>query len=313
MNELITIVGPTAVGKTDLTLALAKSYNSPVISGDAYQVYKGFSIGTAKPSEKELQEVKHYLIDIINAHEPYSVADFKEKAEYIIALENKRNHVPILSGGTGLYVQSLLEDYHFTDTAPDKKLREELEKLHEEKGVAGLLEEATRLAQIHHIELAFTDKHRLFRAIELMRKNDVEALINQTKEGLSYKGPIIGLMRDREELYEIINLRVDLMVEAGLFDEVEHLLAEGYDRDCQAFKAIGYKEAVAFFNGECTKAEAIDRIKQNTRRFAKRQITWYKRMPYIHWFNLSRDYNSETLREATMELIEKTTSLTKEG
>lgn len=164
---------------------------------------------------------------------------------------------------------------------------------------------AEELAKKGGIELRFTDKHRLFRAIELMEQGNYEALTNQTKAGLSFEGPVIGLRRNREELYERINLRVNIMVEQGLFEEVERLVAAGVSPDCQAFKGIGYKEVVAYFNGECTKDEAIAAIQQNTRRFAKRQITWYKRMPYIVWIDCDNGRSGDSIFEEAMSLIQK--------
>ena len=246
MEQLITILGPTAVGKTDLTLRLAEKLNGIVISGDAYQIYKGLDIGTAKPSREELEAVPHRLIDIRSADESYSAADFQEEARREITKAHTEGHMPILSGGTGFYVQSLLEGFDFSVEGPNTGIRERLDELWQTKGDEGLLVYAEELAKKGGIELRFTDKHRLFRAIELMEQGNYEALTNQTKAGLSFEGPVIGLRRNREELYERINLRVNIMVEQGLFEEVERLVAAGVSPDCQAFKGIGYKEVVAY-------------------------------------------------------------------
>lgn len=305
MEQLITILGPTAVGKTDLTLRLAKKLNGIVISGDAYQIYKGLDIGTAKPTQEELKAVPHRLIDIRTADESYSAADFQQEAKAEIIAAHQKGCMPILSGGTGFYVQSLLEGYDFSVEGPNTSIRDRLEALWLEKGDDGLLAYAEQLANQGGIELRFTDKHRLFRAIELMEQGNYEALTNQTKAGLSFDGPVIGLRRNREELYERINLRVNIMVEQGLFEEVEHLLGIGVSPDCQAFKGIGYKEVVAYFNGECTKDKAIADIQQNTRRFAKRQITWYKRMPYITWIDCDNCRSSDSIFEEALTLIRK--------
>ena len=281
MNPLITIVGPTAVGKTDLTLELAEQLNAEVISGDAYQVYKQLNIGTAKPSMDELNRVKHHLIDILESNDSYSVSIFQDQAKEIIASLKDQNILPILSGGTGLYVQSLLENYNFNDVKPDENLRAKLDELYNTKGIEGLRHYAFTLGKEHNIEIQYNDKHRLYRAIEILHHGDVDSLRNQTKDGVSYKGPVIGLMRDRDKLYERINLRVDMMFDIGLIEEVEQLLKSGVNPDCQAFKGIGYKEVVEYINGRITLDECRDLIKKNTRHFAKRQITWYKRMPYI--------------------------------
>ena len=272
MNPLITIVGPTAVGKTDLTLELAEQLNAEVISGDAYQVYKQLNIGTAKPSMDELNRVKHHLI---------------------------------LSGGTGLYVQSLLENYNFNDVKPDENLRAKLDELYNTKGIEGLRDYAFTLGKEHNIEIQYNDKHRLYRSIEILHHGDVDSLRNQTKDGVSYKGPVIGLMRDRDKLYERINLRVDMMFDIGLIEEVEQLLKSGVNPDCQAFKGIGYKEVVEYMNGRITLDECRDLIKKNTRHFAKRQITWYKRMPYIEWIHIDNDTSKDFIFNKAMDLIRR--------
>lgn len=286
MKKLITIVGPTAVGKTDLTLALAKGYNGEVISGDAYQVYKHLNIGTAKPTTDELASIPHHLINILEPDDDYSVSIFQQQAKSLINQLNDNHVVPILSGGTGLYVQSLLENYNFNDIKPNTKLRIELDKLYTEYGVDGLREYARNLAEKGGIEIKYTDKHRLYRAIELMTAGDYESLIKQTKDGLSYKGPVIGLQRERSDLYDRINRRVEIMFEKGLVDEVKQLLKNGVNPNCQAFKGIGYKEVVQYLEGLISYDACVDLIQKNTRHFAKRQITWYKRMPYIEWITI---------------------------
>ena len=305
MNPLITIVGPTAVGKTDLTLELAEQLNAEVISGDAYQVYKQLNVGTAKPSMDELNRVKHHLIDILEPNDSYSVSIFQDQAKEIIASLKDQNILPILSGGTGLYVQSLLENYNFNDVKPDENLRAKLDELYNTKGIEGLRDYAFTLGKEHNIEIQYNDKHRLYRAIEILHHGDVDSLRNQTKDGVSYKGPVIGLMRDRDKLYERINLRVDIMFDIGLIEEVEQLLKSGVNPDCQAFKGIGYKEVVEYINGRITLDECRDLIKKNTRHFAKRQITWYKRMPYIEWIHIDNDTSKDFIFNKAMDLIRR--------
>lgn len=303
MNKLITIVGPTAVGKTALTLSLAEYLGTEVISGDAYQVYRGLNIGSAKPTVEELNLVKHHLIDIIEPYEKYSVAEFKVYAEELIKQINDLGKIPILSGGTGLYVQSLLENYHFAPTNINEVLREKLNDIYLELGDEGLLDYAKSLASKYDLELPFTDKHRLYRAIELLEAGKVEYLINQTKQGLSYQGPVIGLRRERSDLYKRINLRVDLMLKDGLLAEVEYLYKKGLKEEHQAMKGIGYKEFLPYFSGECSLNEVIENIKKNTRHFAKRQITWYKRMPYIKWIDINSDMSEDSILEKAKEII----------
>lgn len=286
MKKLITIVGPTAVGKTDLTLALAKRYHGEVISGDAYQVYKHLNIGTAKPTTDELAAVPHHLINILEPDDDYSVSIFQQQAKSLIDQLNDNHVVPILSGGTGLYVQSLLENYNFNDIKPNTVLRSEMDELYAEYGIDGLRQYAQNLAEKGGIEIKYADKHRLYRAIELMTAGDYETLIKQTKDGLSFKGPVIGLQRERSDLYDRINRRVEIMFDKGLVDEVNQLLKNGVNPNCQAFKGIGYKEVVQYLEGLISYDACVDLIQKNTRHFAKRQITWYKRMPYIKWITI---------------------------
>ena len=286
MKKLVTIVGPTAVGKTDLTLALAKRYNGEVISGDAYQVYKHLDIGTAKPTFDELDTIPHHLINILEPNDDYSVSIFQQQAQSLIDQLNDNHVLPILSGGTGLYVQSLLENYNFNDIKPNTALRNELDELYAKYGLDGLRQYAQNLAEKGGVEIRYTDKHRLYRAIELMTAGDYESLTRQTKEGLSYRGPVIGLQRERSDLYNRINRRVEIMFEKGLVDEVKQLLKNGVNPNCQAFKGIGYKEVVQYLEGLISYDACVDLIKKNTRHFAKRQITWYKRMPYIEWITI---------------------------
>lgn len=286
MKKLVTIVGPTAVGKTDLTLALAKRYNGEVISGDAYQVYKHLDIGTAKPTFDELDTIPHHLINILEPNDDYSVSIFQQQAQSLIDQLNDNHVLPILSGGTGLYVQSLLENYNFNDIKPNTALRNELDELYAKYGLDGLRQYAQNLAEKGGVEIRYTDKHRLYRAIELMTAGDYESLTRQTKEGLSYRGPVIGLQRERSDLYNRINRRVEIMFEKGLVDEVKQLLKNGLNPNCQAFKGIGYKEVVQYLEGLISYDACVDLIQKNTRHFAKRQITWYKRMPYIEWITI---------------------------
>ncbi len=304
MNKLITIVGPTAVGKTDLTLALAKYYDGQVISGDAYQVYKRLNIGTAKPTQSELDTVPHHLIDILEPNDDYSVSVFQLQAKILIEGLNRNKILPILSGGTGLYVQSLLENYNFNDIKPNIELRAELDILYVEQGIDGLRQHAIELAEKGGVEIKFTDKHRLYRAIELMYAGDYNALTNQTKEGLSYVGPVIGLQRNRSDLYNRINRRVEIMFEKGLVDEVKNLINNGVKPDCQAFKGIGYKEVVQYLEGLISYDACIDLIQKNTRHFAKRQITWYKRMPYINWITISSETTEDEIYNMARSMID---------
>lgn len=274
-EKLITILGPTASGKTELGVYLAKKLGSSVISGDAFQVYKGMDIGTAKVTPEEAQGVTHYLVDALDATEPYSAAIFQEKAKSYITEENKKGKIPILVGGTGLYIQGLLEGYTFL---PEVKKSGKWQSLYQEKGKEALLEQLSGKMAAEKIP---QDPQRMIRQLGLIEEG---YSLESGKSGeLLYDGPVIGITMDRMVLYDRINTRVHNMIRQGLKKEVEVILEKGISEKAQALKGIGYKEMVSVIQGEMTIEEAEILISKNTRHFAKRQITWYKRMPYIHW------------------------------
>ena len=232
------------------------------------------------------------------------MAEFNAQANTVIDAVNKDGKIPILSGGTGLYVQSLLEGYDFLDVPRNESLRLELDRIFGASGLEGLQTYANELAEKEGLTLPFQDKHRLYRAIECVLAGEGHALLTPSKEGLVFHGPVIGLERSREELYERINLRVEYMVRDGLFEEVEQLLDAGVQPDSQAFKGIGYKEVIPYFQGTYSKERAIELVQQHTRQFAKRQITWYKRMPYIQWISITPNRSEESIYEEAMELVQ---------
>ncbi|SEH25875.1 tRNA (adenosine(37)-N6)-dimethylallyltransferase MiaA [Selenomonas sp. KH1T6] len=289
-DRLIVILGPTAVGKTALSIALAKELGTEIISGDSMLVYKGFDIGSAKPSQEEQEGVPHHLIDIREPWENYGVTDFVSEAAHCIREINARGKVPILAGGTGLYVKALLEGYEFNDTDGHEEYRAYLEDLGRKKGkeyVHSLLSEVDpQSAERLHVN----DFRRVIRALEVQHFGGEQISQRRqagngelSREELCYETIVIGLERDRQELYERINRRVELMFEAGLEDEVRRLLEGGLARDTQAMKGIGYKETASYLSGEMSREEAIELIQKSTRHFAKRQLTWYRKMPYIEW------------------------------
>lgn len=274
-EKLITILGPTASGKTELGIYLAKALGSSVISGDAFQIYRHMDIGTAKVTAEEAQGVRHYLVDELEPWEKYSAADFQERARSIITEENRAGRIPILVGGTGLYIQSLLEGYSFL---PKGEGRSRFEKLLEEGGREALEQELRRRGER---EIP-PDPQRMIRKLELLEAGETEQA-HKARE-LVYDGPVIGIAMDRAVLYDRINKRVHRMIEEGLSEEVSRLLHMGISESAQAMKGIGYKEWIAVLKGECTPLEGEEAIQKNTRHFAKRQLTWYRRMPYIRWF-----------------------------
>ncbi|MBQ7498246.1 MAG: tRNA (adenosine(37)-N6)-dimethylallyltransferase MiaA [Selenomonas sp.] len=289
-DRLIVILGPTAVGKTALSIALAKELGTEIISGDSMLVYKGFDIGSAKPSQEEQEGVPHHLIDIREPWENYGVTDFVSEAAHCIREINARGKIPILAGGTGLYVKALLEGYEFNDTDGHEEYRAYLEDLGRKKGkeyVHNLLSEVDpQSAERLHVN----DFRRVIRALEVQHFGGEQISQRRqagngelSREELCYETIVMGLERDRQELYERINRRVELMFEAGLEDEVRRLLEGGLARDTQAMKGIGYKETASYLSGEMSREEAIELIQKSTRHFAKRQLTWYRKMPYIEW------------------------------
>lgn len=289
-QKVITILGPTASGKSALGVYLAKKMGSSIISGDAFQVYQGMDIGTAKVSRSEMEGVLHYLVDCFHPTESYSAAIFAEKASHYIEIENNSGRIPFIVGGTGLYIEGLLAGFEFRDKG---STRQHWMDLYEKEGIAGLIAAAKNIPAIKEIP---QDKQRLIRSLELATDNKSQQAGRAAD--LVYKGPVIGISMDREKLYERINLRVEHMFEQGLEQEVRALLASGIPADAQAFKGIGYKEMLAYIRGELSLHGAKELIKKNTRHFAKRQLTWFRHMPYIQWIERSDTENNSWYEQA---------------
>jgi tRNA dimethylallyltransferase len=296
-QKVIVIIGPTAVGKTRLSVELAQRVNGEIISGDSMQIYKEMDIGTAKVSKEEMQGVPHYLIDVKEPTEPYSVAEFQREVRELIGSISRKGCMPIIAGGTGLYIQSVLYDYQFSDTGKDEEIRLRLEKQVEEEGMETVFEELRRIDPVSAENIHPNNVRRVIRALEVFHstgKTMAEYQESQEQE-LLYDVAFVGLTMDREVLYDRINLRVDLMVEQGLFEEVESLYKKGI-RDCQSIQAIGYKELYGYFDGLQTKEQAIEALKQNSRRYAKRQLTWFRNKMDVTWFDMT-DANFEAIFE----------------
>ncbi len=277
-DKLIVISGPTASGKTGLAIELAKALNGEIVSADSMQLYKLMDIGTAKPTVEELAEAKHYLIDEIMPDEEMSIATFKDIAMGYVKKIIDSGKIPIICGGTGFYTNALIYNTEFTEAELDEEYRKSLYELAEEKGnefVHSLLKEVDELsAELIH----FNNIKRVIRALEYYRvtgeKISEHNQEQKAKESFFDTKQII-LNVDREKLYAKINYRVDLMVEQGLFDEVEKLMKLGYSKDLTSMQGIGYKEIIAYFEGEISKEEAIELVKMNSRRYAKKQVTWF--------------------------------------
>ncbi|UFJ42235.1 tRNA (adenosine(37)-N6)-dimethylallyltransferase MiaA [Brevibacillus humidisoli] len=295
-ERLVVIVGPTAVGKTALSLSLAERLDGEIISGDSMQVYRYMDIGTAKASPAEMAVVPHHLIDIVDPDEEYSVAHFQQMATRLIREINLRNRLPFIVGGTGLYIESVTHRFQFSEAEQDPELRERLRRMAEVEGLQSLHRRLADIDPITAERLHPNDVKRVIRAIEIYQLTGKRMADYQHRtEHSPYDLYMIGLTMDRELLYERINERVDHMIAAGLVEEVRQLLDRGYDPKLVSLQGLGYKELVPYLYGECSLEQAIAEIKKRTRRFAKRQLSWFRRMPEINWFDLSSPANYPTI------------------
>ena len=307
MNKIIAIIGPTAVGKTALSFKLAERFQTELVSADAYQVYKGMDIGTAKATKDELATYRHHLIDIIEPNEDFSAAAFQEAARTTIEDLHERGKIPILVGGTGLYVQSLLEGYEFKAKRHSKEERQaassRIAALSEEELKAYITEKTGYEPPDWHELLS--NSHRLVRLVGAIEKGEgAAAVMPQKAGGPLYHAFVIGLSLPRQVLYERIEKRIDAMIESGWIDEVQQLLQDGVLPEAQAMKAIGYKELVLYLDGQLSLETASELIKNRTRHFAKRQMTWFKRMPYIRWYEKDDFVTEDELASAVIQDIE---------
>ncbi len=283
--KVIVICGPTASGKTALSIELAKKINGEIISSDSMQIYKDMNIGTAKPSIDETQGIKHYLLDFVEPNKRYSVADFKKDAERAIEEVLDKGKIPIIVGGTGLYVDSLIYGIEYQDIKFDEQYRKKLENIAKQEGLEKLYNEAKKIDPQAMEKISTNDQKRILRVLEIYKatgKNKTEQEIESRKNGVKYDYKVFAINMDREKLYERINKRVDIMIEQGLVQEVQDLL-EKYDEFPTAMQGLGYKEVVEYLQGKMTENEMIDKIKMETRRYAKRQITWFKKNKQTIW------------------------------
>lgn len=297
-EKVVVIVGPTAVGKTKLGVELAKSFGGEVISGDSMQVYRGMDIGTAKVTEKEMDGIVHHLIDIKEPTESFSVAEFQGLVKSLITKLNQQGKIPIIVGGTGLYVSSVIYNYNFPDVPEDKEYRQELENYVHVHGVDKLHEKLKQVDPISYELIHPNNYRRVIRALEVYHVTNKTIHDYQTNQATEspYDYILIGLTMDRVLLYERINNRVDLMVEAGLIEEAMELHRQDV-KNCQSVQAIGYKEIYDYIEGRLSKEEAIDILKQNSRRYAKRQLTWFRNKMNVQWFELNNDNFFEKKQE----------------
>ncbi|PPA71977.1 tRNA (adenosine(37)-N6)-dimethylallyltransferase MiaA [Jeotgalibacillus proteolyticus] len=288
-TKVIAIVGPTAVGKTDVSIEVAKKLNGEIINGDSMQIYRTLDIGTAKISPSEMNGIPHHLLDIKNPDESFSVAEFQQLVREKINEINTRGKLPVLVGGTGLYVQAVLFDYQFAGEGKNEEIRTSLEEEAEKKGIMSLYDRLSAIDPKTAETIHPNNQRRVIRALEVYYstgKTPAEWQAAQKKESV-YDHHVIGLTMEREYLYKRINERVDLMLSQGLLEEVQALHDSGL-RNVQSIQAIGYKELYSYLDGEITLACAIEQLKQNSRRYAKKQLTWFRNKMDIEWFDLTQ-------------------------
>ena len=284
--KVIVIGGPTASGKTSLSIELAKKINGQIVSADSMQIYKDMNIGTAKPDQKEMQGIKHYLLDCISPEQRYSVADYKLQAKKAIQEILNDGKVPIIVGGTGLYIDSLIYEIEFQDIEIDLKYREELEKIVEEKGLEYVYKEACRIDPQAMEKISSNDQKRILRILEIYKqtgKTKTE-LDEKSRKDPQYDYRVFAINMDRQVLYDRINRRVDIMIERGLIKEVEELCKK-YNEFPTAMQGLGYKEVVEYLNKEISYEEMLEKIKQESRRYAKRQLTWFRKNKQTIWLD----------------------------
>ncbi|MBE7015610.1 MAG: tRNA (adenosine(37)-N6)-dimethylallyltransferase MiaA [Ruminococcaceae bacterium] len=302
MKPLIVIAGPTASGKTGLSIGLAKALDGEIVSADSMQIYKYMNIGTAKPTEEEREGIPHHMMDFLEPDVSFSVADYCEMAHRVIEEIHSRGKLPILVGGTGLYIDSLVNNVDFDVDDENHEIRKELEALAEKEGVEAvhniLKEIDPETAEKYHPN----NLRRVIRGIEFYRVTGKRISDHAKEEKISrYNTVYFCIDWDREVLYDRINRRVDLMVDDGLVDEVKYLLSQGYDKSSTAMQGIGYKEFYGYLDGKKTLDETLDEIKQSSRRYAKRQLTWFRRNKDIHWL-----VPSSHMLEDALEIISAT-------
>ena len=295
MKKIISIVGPTASGKTSLAIKLAQALHTEIISADSRQFYKEMSIGTAVPEPEELEAAKHHFIQHISIHQPYNVGDFEQDFLQLTQKLFKEKDTLILVGGSGLYIDAACKGL---DNLPSRNvaIRMELEKKLQEKGIKNLQTELQKLDPEHYEKIDRQNPHRLIRAIEVLRqaKGKKMAELLQNKPQRDFECLYIGLNTERQKLYDRINRRVDIMMKKGLLNEAEKLYPH---RDLQALQTVGYRELFSYFDGDIDLDFAVSEIKKNTRRFAKRQLTWFRKNKDFHWFDIN--YSLEDILQLT--------------
>ncbi|MGH4052757.1 MAG: tRNA (adenosine(37)-N6)-dimethylallyltransferase MiaA [Clostridium sp.] len=288
MKDLFVLAGPTAVGKTEISIKLARKLNGEIISADSMQIYKYMDVGSAKISELEMKGIPHHIVDIVKPSEEFSVADFKERAEIAIDEITSKNKLPMIVGGTGFYINSLIYNYSFASANKDELYRDQLTKIAAEKGNEHVHDMLKDIDEASYNKLYPNDLKRVIRALEVYKvsgKPMSSLAAEQNILDIPYNVHYFVLNMDRQELYGRINKRVDIMMENNLVDEVIGLKKMGYNSDMQSMKGIGYKEILYYLNDEISLSEAVEMIKQGSRNYAKRQLTWFRKDQRVNWIN----------------------------
>ncbi len=295
--KVIAVAGPTASGKTALAVEIAKYLDTEIISADSRQIFKEFDIATAKPTQQEMQGIKHHLIDVVNPDEEFTVADFSDSASKVMEKLFKQNKIPVVAGGTGLYFRILLENYDMPRVSPNKELREELKNLEKERGAEALYNMLKELDPVLAEKMHPNNTVKIIRAIEVCKTLNIPMSQAQKKKAPLYDIIWLGLGHlngaDRQFLYDRIDKRVDIMLENGLEKEAENLYKK-YGKISSLVNTIGYQEFIEYFDGNYTFEETVSKIKQNTRRYAKRQLTWFRQNQEINWLDM-KDYSLEKI------------------
>ena len=307
-KPLIILTGPTSVGKTSLSIELAKAVDGEIISADSMQVYKYMDIGTAKVTAEEMQGIPHYLIDELLPEEEFNVVRFQQLAREYIGQIHARNKVPIIVGGTGFYIQAVLYNIDFTEEQTDSACRRELEQLCEERGKEYLHDMLAKIDPDSAAAIHPNNSKRVIRALEYARLTGgsmSEHNASQRSKESPYRFCYFVLNRDRAALYDTINYRVDQMMERGLLAEIKDLAERGYTRDLVSMQGLGYKELLAFLDGECSLEEAVYILKRDTRHFAKRQLTWFKREKEVLWVEKDNFPSQEALLNYLLDCLKE--------
>lgn len=307
-KKLIILTGPTAVGKTATSISFAKRIGGEIISADSMQVYRHMDIGSAKITVEEMEGVPHHLIDVLEPSEDFNVVRFQQMARKAMEEIYSRGHIPIITGGTGFYIQAILNEIDFEDTEENTKFRMVMNELAEEKGNEYLHEMLRQVDPKSAEQIHPNNRKRVIRALEYYEQTQSpisEHNEEQRTKQSPYQFVYFVLNRDRKELYERIDKRIDIMLEQGLLEEVKWLASAGYTKDMVSMKGLGYKELLTYLDGECSLEEAIYRLRRDTKHFAKRQLTWFRREREVTWIEMKQYSSTEALVNALIQICKE--------